>query len=166
MCKSRICVRHSASWISISSVMGAVREFAITVKTEAMRTHNAVWGRFLSTEEEKEKRKKKSGLKGTVAAVELRRKAPPGGALALFPPTYRELDPTQGAMIDRRLEPPMKDRVGLGASINFSALLLPLPPPPSPDPTRHPLEASTASARRPRSRLRPLTDEGGRAGGC
>lgn len=86
----------------------------------------------------KEKRKKKSGLKGTVAAVELRRKAPPGGALALFPPTYRELDPTQGAMIDRQLEPPMKDRVGLGASINFSALLLPLRLPPSPDPTRHP----------------------------
>lgn len=103
---------------------GAVRELAITVKTEAMRTHNAVWGRF------------------------------------------RELDPTQGAMIDRRLEPPMKDRVGLGASINFSALLLPLPPPPSPDPTRHPLEASTASAGRPGGRLRPLTDEGRRAGGC
>jgi hypothetical protein len=77
------------------SVMGELGELAITVKIEEMRTHNAVWGRFLSTEDEKERRrKKKSGLQGTVAAVELRRKAPPGGALALFPPTYGELKPT------------------------------------------------------------------------
>lgn len=128
------------------SAMGVTGGTSITVKTEEMRTHNAVWRRFLSTEEGK-----KSGLKGKVAAVELRRKAPPGGALALLPPTYRELGPTQGAMIDRRLRATDGGPRGAQSKRQLLGLASPITSPPSPGSTRDPLEASTArAARHPR----------------
>lgn len=141
-------------------------DLAITVRIQEMKTDNAVWGRFLGAEQEKgkgEEGKKKSGVKGTVAAVALRRKTPPRGALARFPPTSPELEPTLGTVIDRLLA--ATDGGARGGRSKRSLLGFASPitsPAPAPPGTRWKLPPPGPA--RPRGRWRPLTDEGGRGG--